>query len=45
MAGEELKAGLIGCGSLGRVHCEAVGEVGGLRMTGFADAMDGRAEE
>ena len=35
-----IKAGLVGCGSLGRVHTEALAELGDARMTAFCDISE-----
>lgn len=39
-----LRAALIGCGGLGKVHAQMVGQVGGMAMVAFCDVDGGRAE-
>ena len=44
MSARDLRFGLIGCGNLGSVHARCVREVGGARITAFADAVPAAAE-
>lgn len=44
-ANKELKAGLVGCGSLGRLHTECVSKLPGLKITTFCDVAEGKARE
>ncbi len=39
-----LRAGLVGCGNLGRVHTEALAQLGEMRMVAFCDAVPERAK-
>jgi len=40
-----LRAGLIGCGALGRVHAECVAQLDGMDMVAFCDQEAARAEQ
>jgi predicted dehydrogenase len=40
-----LRAGLIGCGGLGKVHTEALHELDGMKMVAFGDIIGEKAEE
>ena len=40
----EIRAGLIGCGGMGRAHSRAVAEVEGARMVGFSDVFEEKAK-
>jgi predicted dehydrogenase len=40
-----LRAGLIGCGGLGKVHTEALQQLDGMKMVAFGDIIEERAEE
>lgn len=41
----ELRAALIGCGGLGKVHAQMVQQVGGMTMAAFCDVDEGRAAQ
>ena len=41
----ELRAALIGCGGLGKVHAQMVQQVGGMKMVAFCDVDGGRAQQ
>lgn len=41
----QLRAGLIGCGTFGRVHTEALQQLDGMGMAAFCDAVSGQAEK
>ena len=40
-----LRAALIGCGGLGKVHAQMVQQVGGMQMAAFCDVDAARAEQ
>jgi len=40
----DLRAGLIGCGSLGRVHSQALADIGKMPMVAFCDVIQPAAE-
>ena len=42
---KELKAGLIGCGSLGRLHTDCLSKLSGMKMTAFCDVLEASAEK
>jgi len=41
----ELKAGLIGCGIVGRVHTECLAQLHGMKMVAFCDIVEERASQ
>ena len=40
----ELRAGIIGCGGLGKVHTKCLKEVEGISMTAYCDVIEDRAQ-
>ncbi len=40
-----IEAGLVGCGSLGRAHTEALAEIGDARMSAFCDLREEAAQQ
>ncbi len=42
---QTLQIALIGCGNLGRMHCEAIQTVGGAQLRAFADVAPHKARE
>ena len=40
-----IEAGLVGCGSLGRAHTQALAEIEGARMSAFCDLREDRRQK